>query len=151
MRSHLTRFWPIPEAATKDPRLNRSCLSVLAFMTSYWNTTGRCFPLVETIQARCSMSRRTVFRCLAALEESGWIKRNSRGKQVSTDYLPGPSFTQNEVVPTLTPGAKNGTRSRSTTRSARVSDQVEQDCFGIPPFTDEFYDYDDRRKTFGPT
>lgn len=115
--SHLTRFWPVPEAATKDPRLNRSCLAILGFLTSFWNTTGKCFPLLATIQDRCSMSRRTVLRCLKTLDDTDWIKRRSRGRNHSNDYLPGKNFTRNEVVPTLAPGAKNGTHSRPTTSS----------------------------------
>lgn len=118
MKSRLALFWPIPQEATMDPKLNRSCIAVLAFMTSFWWTTGKCFPLVETIQERCRMSRSTAFRCLSTLESEGWIKRRRRGKSESSVYIPGHRFTQKGMVSTLTPGVTGDTHSRSTTRGA---------------------------------
>lgn len=44
------------------------------------NDAGQCWPELDDLAARCSMSRRTLFDCLRELEEAGLLTRIHRGQ-----------------------------------------------------------------------
>lgn len=53
---------------------------VLLSLADQSNDAGQCWPELDDLAARCSMSRRTLFDCLRELEEAGFLTRIHRGQ-----------------------------------------------------------------------
>ena len=59
-----------------DTDLDMSRKLLLLAIADQGNDDGiNCYPSYETLQRRCSMSRRTLFNALAELEQEGWMER----------------------------------------------------------------------------
>lgn len=58
-----------------DRQLSQSRKFLLLSLADQANDAGECWPSINTLAARCSMGRRTVFDSLADLEAEGWLTR----------------------------------------------------------------------------
>lgn len=77
------QFIVAPSRALRDKRLGPAARLVLCALGDFTNADGVCWPSVETLEARTSMSRSTVFRALNTLEECGWLRRVRRGPRTT--------------------------------------------------------------------
>lgn len=63
-------------------KLEGSAVKVYLVVKSYTNfSTGRAFPAIETIAEKAGLSEAQVKRCLAALEELGYISKTKEGRR----------------------------------------------------------------------
>lgn len=63
-------------------KLEGSAVKVYLVVKSYTNfSTGRAFPAIETIAEKAGLSEAQVKRCLAALEELGYISKAKEGRR----------------------------------------------------------------------
>jgi hypothetical protein len=104
-------------ALTLDTALPHVQKMVMLALANQANDYGEdCFPSFELIQRHSSLSRRTVFQALAALEEGGFISRRPLGLQrvefvihvdrLQQEELPMPATrTRNVPRPTGAPAA----------------------------------------------
>lgn len=61
----MTQVWALP--------VHEKCKLVLLSLADQANDDGVCWPDIETIAARCSVSTKTVGRAISALESDGWL------------------------------------------------------------------------------
>jgi len=77
--------WVFDQELPPTPKL------VLLVLADHADDKGFCFPGVDTIARRASVSERTLTRVLASLEENGYIARSRRhlsnGNRTSDGYL----------------------------------------------------------------
>ena len=82
------QFVVMQSRALRDAQLGPAAKLVLCALGDFTNPDGVCWPSVQTLAARASLSRRTVFRALDALVERGWLRKGRRGPK-STLYPVG--------------------------------------------------------------
>jgi hypothetical protein len=72
------------------PKLHTEKLVLISLADHHNRSTGRCFPKVATIMRDAMVSRATAFRCLASLEDQGFVKRSQNygdnGRQMHSSY-----------------------------------------------------------------
>lgn len=67
----MTLVWDLPLPIARK--------MLLLSLADQANDSGQCWPELDDLAARCSMSRRTLFDCLRELEEVGLLSRIHRG------------------------------------------------------------------------
>lgn len=77
------QFAIVQSRALRDKQLGPAAKLVLTALGDFTNADGVCWPSVETLALRSSLSRRTVFRALEALVERGWLRRVRRGPKTT--------------------------------------------------------------------
>lgn len=98
-----------------DRQLSQSRKFLLLSLADQANDAGECWPSINTLAARCSMGRRTVFDSLADLEAEGWLTRELMPNQRVKFCL---SIAMLQQLP-LDPGADR-CESRTGAKSAPV-------------------------------
>lgn len=69
------KYAALSRVALFDTRLSDREVRILAAFASYASDGGYCYPAIGTVAARLGISRRTVERALAILEEAGYLVR----------------------------------------------------------------------------
>lgn len=77
------QFAIVQSRALRDKQLGPAAKLVLTALGDFTNVDGVCWPSVETLALRSSLSRRTVFRALDALVDRGWLRRVRRGPKTT--------------------------------------------------------------------
>ena len=84
------RFCIIPARALGDTRLTRADFMVLNALGLYGDTSGWCFPSVDTIAHKANVEQVSVRRAIAKLKECGYVEVRPRfredGSQTSNEY-----------------------------------------------------------------
>lgn len=88
----MTQVWALP--------VHEKCKLVLLSLADQANDDGVCWPDIDTIAARCSVSTKTVQRAISALETDGWLS-------VKREYGKAPIF---RVILDDKPGEKSPER-----------------------------------------
>lgn len=86
----VAKYGRVPTALLEDSRISAGAIRLFAILDDYTNRESHaCFPSVEAIMDRMSVSRATVKRARSELEDHGWIERIERfrdGRQTSNTY-----------------------------------------------------------------
>lgn len=88
------------------------------------NDAGECWPAINTLAARCSMGRRTVFDSLADLESEEWLERELLPNQRVRFHLNIAKLQQLALDPAAERRAQSayrGTRATTDQREIRTS------------------------------
>lgn len=64
-----------------EDRLPHRCKTVYIYLKDRSAASGSCWPGVKTIALDLGLSRSTVRRALKELEQTGWIRRQSRYRE----------------------------------------------------------------------
>ena len=64
-----------------EDRLPHRCKTVYIYLRDRSAVSGSCWPGVKTIARDLGLSRSTVRRALKELEQTGWIRRQSRYRE----------------------------------------------------------------------
>lgn len=127
------QFAVIPFRALQDPRLQPSDKLILAALGGHTDTSGRCWPSVETIATLSGLQERSVFRSLKRLSETGYLQMEPRAGR-STKYRV--LFDTPDIMSPLT-GESPTPDIMSPTPDTRVTHNEykneDKDEAGVPP------------------
>ena len=83
----------------QDQRLTAGQKLVLAGIATFANDTGKCWPSIATIAARCSMAVRTVQRHIAQLVSLGYLERIYRSGRAAITRVKAGITTPAKLAP----------------------------------------------------
>ena len=83
----------------QDQRLTAGQKLVLAGIATFANDTGKCWPSIATIAARCSMAVRTVQRHIAQLVSLGYLERIYRTGRAAITRVKADITTPAKLAP----------------------------------------------------
>lgn len=66
------------ESIYADTELSHRCKAVYIYLKDRGNTSGACWPGINTIASHLGLSRSTVKRAIRDLEQKGLVRRNPR-------------------------------------------------------------------------
>ena len=93
----MTQCWPI--------QIRQTLKLLLLALADNADDDGVCWPSIDTIAAKCSTDRRTIFRQLLELESSGHITRETRRGHSNVYHIHPLQVTEDTPVSVLPPVA----------------------------------------------
>jgi hypothetical protein len=132
----MTAAWELPIPATEK--------MVLLCLCDYANADGICWPGAESMAGRCSLTERTVRKCLKWLQDNGWISADQRPGRTAVYHIdPGSKFTPEANSPRNikpkprkqipdTPEAASDEPSRTINRTINSSSRARKPVHEVP-------------------
>lgn len=87
---------------TKGPKDSTRRFVLLA-LADRADQSGYCWPSYNDIASRCAISRSTAIRTVKALEEEGWLSRQSRRKHHSSEQTSNGYLINSELLEVVAP------------------------------------------------
>lgn len=89
--SRLVDRWVAVLAASQDPGLSRGDIAVMMTILEHMNASGIAWPGLSRIAREARVSRPQVTRCIAKLEQRGFLMRESGDRKTPNKYRIGPA------------------------------------------------------------